>query len=95
MFSKKELLSLIEGVLPGAKVKDLVPGEFTAMIFRERDYPDGDDVCKMLLRCVARFSDPAAPGRLFVVSEDRSVYSLIPVSESAGILYAEDARAIQ
>ncbi len=95
MLTESALREKINEKLPGSELYDFVPGEFTAMVFSDRDYPDGDDVCRMFLRCCASFHLRTVLGDLFcVLSEKDEVYSLLPISESAGILYSKRARQI-
>ncbi|MBO4261538.1 MAG: hypothetical protein J5921_02850 [Clostridia bacterium] len=95
MLSEKQLREKINNKLPGSVISDFVPGDFTAMVFRDRDYPDGDDVCKMLLRAAASFNLKTGARTLFcVLTHAGEVYSLLPLSESAGILYSKEAELI-
>lgn len=95
MLTENQLREKIRTLLPGSEVYDFMTGEFTAMVFRDRDYPDGDDVCKMFIRCAASFNIKAKGRDLFcVLSQNDEVYSLIPLSESAGILYSKHAEQL-
>lgn len=95
MLTENQLREKISKKIPGSVITDFMPGDFTAMVFRDRDYPDGDDVCRMLLRCSASFSLRTDARDLFcVLSQKGEVYSLLPISESAGILYSKEAEQI-
>lgn len=95
MLSEKQLREKINEKLPGSTVSDFVPGDFTAMVFRDRDYPDGDDVCRMFLRCRASFSLRSGARNIFcVLTCEGEIYSIQPISESAGILYTKEAELI-
>ena len=92
MFSDEQLREKISEKLPGASVSDYVSGEFTAMVFRDRDYPDGDDICRMFLRCVATFNLKYSFQDLFcVLTQSGQIYSIVPITESAGTIYSKRA----
>ena len=95
MLSEKQLCEKINDKLPGSVISDFVPGDFTAMVFRDRDYPDGDDVCRMFLRAAASFNLKTGSRKIFcVLTQGGEIYSLLPISESAGILYSKSAELL-
>ena len=95
MFTEEQLREKINEKLPGAKVSDFVAEEVTAMVFRDRDYPDGDDVCRMILRCDATFNLRSPFGEHFcVLLKSGEVYSIVPITESAGTIYSRSAERI-
>ena len=80
---------------PDLDIRDVEAERFSAMIFKDRDYPDGDDVLSMILPCEAAFHVNAGGRRRFcIMTEEGDFYLVDPVSETPGSLFAEHAEKI-
>ena len=67
---------------PDLDIRDVEAERFSAMIFKDRDYPDGDDVLSMILPCEAAFHVNAGGRRRFCpqrkhTADTRSGYTLM------------------
>ena len=77
-------------------VKNLRICDFQALLFKDRSYPEGDDVLRRIINCKAEFRLVSGKKTLdCVVSEDGIIYSLTKFSETDGYLYGKDEEEIE
>ncbi len=63
---------------------DFCEENFTAILYRDRSYPEGDDVCVGQIECIARFKKSGENGRIYVVSSGCEVFSVEGISYYSG-----------
>ena len=95
MKSAKATLEKLQKNRPDLDIRDVEAEQFCAMIFKDRDYPDGDDVLSMILPWDAAVHLTYSGRRRFcVMTEEGEFYLVDPVSETPGSLFAEHAEKI-
>lgn len=65
--------------------------EFLAVIYSDRSYPEGDDVCIAQIPFTEIYEQD---GKSFIKSTDGCVYSLSPVSWFGNVLHAKHLEKI-
>ncbi|MBR5059806.1 MAG: hypothetical protein IKX06_03430 [Clostridia bacterium] len=91
MSGKENILKRIRSVCPGAEISKTDYSDLTVLLLKDRDFPDGDDVCIGSLHCVAKIpvlNDPEEDrGSVVVIAEDGSAYLVRILSEAGGCIY--------
>lgn len=94
MVDSENIFDKIKAACPEASPSASRRCNFTVMLLKSRDFPDGDDVCIRRLDCVAKIPKTGSCDSAIVITSDNKAFSVNILSETEDCIYTRTLQEI-